>query len=146
MKLLKNWIMENKNYNQAGNQDFTDISAKERKAGASDQNNGICQTGSIKTKLNSSDIQSTNKLLKNTHKEWENDPKEYRKSQRLELIKLVILICFIFLFFLTLLVAFGTIWFHQKLYDSPFLILLIGVLTTTLTTALGSVIGSSVDD
>ena len=146
MKLLKNWIMENKNYTHDGNQDFTDILEKEQQTFASDQNNDICQTGSKKTKLDSSYIQGTNKLLKNTLREWENDPKEYRKSQRLKLIKLVILVCFVFLFLLTLLVAFSTIWFHKKLYDSPFLILLAGILSTTLTTALGSVIGSSVDD
>ena len=68
-----------------------------------------------------------------------------RKTERLNLIKRVIHLCFISLGVMAIIIFLDLIWFKRKVYDSPFFIVLVAIISTTLTTALGAVIGSSID-
>ncbi len=71
--------------------------------------------------------------------------RDERKLKRLELIKLVIKYCFLALGAFLLISILDLALFQKDIYNAPVFIIFITVIATTLTTAVGVVIGSSID-
>ncbi len=82
----------------------------------------------------------TDELTKKEH-----NAEDARKKQRLGLIQSVIRYCFVSLGVFLLVIILDLVWFKKDIFDAPVFVIFITVISTTLTTAVGVVIGSSID-
>lgn len=75
----------------------------------------------------------------------QNIPKDERKKLRLKLIWFVIIICAIGIAVIFIMIFADLICFKKDIFNAPAIIIIATALLTTLTAALGAVIGSSID-
>lgn len=81
-----------------------------------------------------------------THQEYHSEEeKDIRKKTRLDLIKFVIIICAAGIAIILGMIFADLIHFQKDIHTSPSILGITTALFTTLTTALGAVIGSSID-
>ena len=75
----------------------------------------------------------------------EDTPKEKRKEKRLSIIRMALRWCFYGLGAVGLIILLDILYFKEGIAQEPSVVIITAVLSSTLTTALGAIIGSSID-